>query len=257
MTDWNPDHYLKFADERTRPARDLLAQVPLAAPDRIYDLGCGPGNSTALLVARYGRAHVTGIDNSAAMLEKARSACPAAHFAHGDLTSWTPPEAPDLLFSNATFQWVPDHVSVLERLLRGLRAGAVLAVQMPDNLQEPSHRLMSEVAGQGPWTEKLAGAPAARDMLPTPSAYYARLRPLSVRIEIWHTIYNHPLAGPRGIVDWLASTGLRPFLAPLDDAGQAEFLKAYEAELAKAYPVNPDGTVLLRFPRLFLVAVRA
>lgn len=256
MSDWNPSHYLAFADERTRPARDLLAQVPLEHARRVYDLGCGPGNSTALLVERFPGAHVTGIDNSPAMLEAARAGCAGADFTFGDLSSWQPDDRPELLFSNATFQWVPNHLAVLERLAAGLGDAAVLAVQMPDNLAEPSHRLMRAAAGQGPWAGKLMEAAAARDALPEVAEYYARLKPLFRRLDVWHTIYNHPLPGVAGIIDWLGSTGLRPFLGPLEAEERKLFLARYHDLLAEAYPLQADGMVLLAFPRLFLVGMR-
>jgi len=256
MTDWSPQQYHKFADERTRPARDLLAQVPLESVRVAYDLGCGPGNSTQLLVERFPKADIIGIDNSPAMLDKARAACPAARYQQADLGGWTPEVTPDLLFSNATFQWVPDHVSVLARLAVRLQPRGVLVVQMPDNLGEPSHRLMQAVAEQGPWAAKLSNAAAARDVLPPPLAYYDRLKPVFSRLDIWHTIYNHPLNGPAGIVEWLRSTGLRPYLNPLEPEEQQAFLAAYQAQLAEAYPASADGTVLLRFPRLFIIGLR-
>lgn len=256
MSDWEPAQYLAFADERTRAARDLLAQVPLAAARRVFDLGCGPGNSTALLVERYPGAEVTGIDNSPAMLEAARAACPTASFAFGDLAAWQPERTADLLFSNASFQWVPNHLAVLQRLAASLPAGGVLAVQMPDNLLEPSHRLMRVVAEHGPWAHKLAKAPAAREALPPPETYYARLKPKFSRLDVWHTTYNHPLAGVEGIVAWLGATGLRPWLGPLEEAEREEFLAHYRSLLAEAYPALADGSVLLRFPRMFLVGAR-
>ncbi|WP_373503084.1 trans-aconitate 2-methyltransferase [Aestuariivirga sp.] len=256
MSDWRPGLYLKFADERTRPARDLLAQVPLQDPQSIYDLGCGPGNSTALLVERFPQASVTGIDNSPAMLDAARIACPSARFLDDDLTDWMPDWPPALLFSNAALQWVPGHLGVLERLAGTLGEGGVLAVQMPDNLMEPSHRLMQEVAEQGPWSETLRLASAARDPLPAPIVYYRRLKPLFSRLDIWHTTYNHPLQGAAGIVEWVKSTGLRPYLDPLTECERVAFLADYESRLAEAYPEDDRGTVLLRFPRLFLVGQR-
>lgn len=256
MTDWQPERYLDFADERARPARDLLAQVPLAAPARVYDLGCGPGNSTGLLVARYPQAQVTGIDNSPAMLEAARKACPDACFAQGDLVDWRPPDTPDLLFSNAALQWVPHHLGVMERLAGDLPAGGVLAVQLPDNLDEPSHRHMRAAAERGPWAAKLRDAAAARDPLPGAGDYYARLKPHFRRLDIWHAVYNHPLDGIQGIVSWLGTTGLRPFLAPLDASERAAYLETYSVLLEDAYPVHADGKVLLRFPRLFIVGSR-
>jgi trans-aconitate 2-methyltransferase len=256
LADWNPDTYLAFADERTRPSRDLLAQVPLASPRVIYDLGCGPGNSTALLAERFPDALITGIDNSPAMIDKARASCAGASFEHGDLTNWMPARNPDLLFSNAAFQWVPQHLDVIARLSGTLKQGGAFAVQMPDNLDEPSHRLMRDVAESGLWRGKLGKAAAVRDMLPLPTTYYARLKPLFRRLDIWHTIYNHPLDGTAGIVRWLSSTGLKPFIDPLDESERREFLAAYEARLGTAYPQQADGCVLLRFPRLFLVGVR-
>ena len=256
MADWNPQLYTRFEDERTRPAHDLLAAVPLGEARRVFDLGCGPGNSTELLAARYPGARLTGVDSSPAMLESARERLPRAEFVAGDLREWTPPEPADLLFSNAVFQWVPSHAAVLARLAETLAPGGVLAVQMPDNLDEPSHVAMREAAVDGPWRSKLEGALAARKALPPPGEYYDLLRPLCTRVDIWRTAYQHPLAGLPAIVEWLKSTGLRPFLDPLDETERQAFLDNYRSRLAFHYPARVDGTVLLAFPRLFLVAQR-
>ena len=110
MADWSAEQYLKFADERTRAARDLLAQVPLEQPRLVYDLGCGPGNSTELLIERFAQARIVGVDSSPDMLAKARRSYPQAEFVEGDLKNWQPGEKADLLFANAVFQWVPDHM---------------------------------------------------------------------------------------------------------------------------------------------------
>jgi trans-aconitate 2-methyltransferase len=170
MADWSAEQYLKFADERTRPARDLLAQVPLDHPRLVYDLGCGPGNSTELLIERFPQARVVGIDSSPDMLARARRSLPKAEFVEGDLKDWQPGEKTDLLFANAVFQWVPDHVHVLQRLMTALRKDGVLAVQMPDNLNEPSHVAMRETALAGSWAEKLKAsggcATASRHHMP-------------------------------------------------------------------------------------------
>lgn len=256
MADWSAEQYLKFADERTRPARDLLAQVPLDQPCLAYDLGCGPGNSTELLIERFAKARIIGIDSSPDMLAKARRSHPKAEFAEADLANWQPKEKPDLLFANAVFQWVPDHVQVLKRLLTALSEDGVLAVQMPDNLNEPSHVAMRETALAGSWTDKLKSLGRVRDRLPSPHAYYDELKPHAARIDIWHTIYNHPLEGVQGIVEWLKGTGLRPYIDPLDAAEREAFLALYRERIAKAYPVEHDGKVLLRFPRLFIVCVK-
>jgi trans-aconitate 2-methyltransferase len=254
--DWSAQQYLKFADQRTRAARDLLAQVALDEPQFVYDLGCGPGNSTELLAARFPQAQVTGVDSSSDMLAAARRALPNCRFEEGDLAQWTPPSQADLLFANAVFQWVPEHMAVLKRLAGTLSPEGVLAVQMPDNMDEPSHALMRETAADGPWAERLQDASLVRGRLAGPPAYYNMLRPHCRHIDIWHTIYNHPLEGHDAIVEWLKSTGLRPFLNALRPEERDDFLAAYRERLKGAYPIMSDGCTLLRFPRLFIVAVR-
>jgi trans-aconitate 2-methyltransferase len=254
--DWSARQYLRFEDERTRPPRDLLAQVPLQSARRVFDLGCGPANSTELLIERFPGAEVIGIDSSPAMLAQARERLPKAKFEQADLTRWKPPAATDLLFGNAVFQWVPDHAAVLARLLQSLSEGGVLAVQMPDNTDEPCLALMREVASKGPWAATLAKANPARVELPRPGDYYDLLRPLCAEIDIWHTVYNHVMAGPEGIVEWFKGSALRPFLSALDAEQQKGFLADYGAAVARAYPARFDGKVLLRFPRIFIVATR-
>ena len=256
MADWSAEQYLKFEDERTRPSRDLLAQIPLAAPRKAVDIGYGPGNSTELLVERWPNAEIMGIDTSADMLRQARERLPKQTFVEANVAHWVPPSNTDLLFANAIFQWVPDHLRQLQRLLGALPAGGALAVQMPDNLDEPSHVMMREVAHAGPWRETLADAARARDVLQKPGAYYDALRPLCQRIEIWHTIYNHVLADATAIVEWVKGTGLKPFVDPLEPAERKEFVREYTARVAAAYPPQVDGKVILRFPRFFVVAVK-
>ena len=169
---WSPEQYVNFEDERTRPARDLLAQVPLDQARRVYDLGCGPGNSTELLVARFGASHVTGLDSDENMLVSARGRLPDTDFVRADLGAWAPEEPADLLYANAVFQWVPDHVEVLAALMDHLVPGGVLAVQMPDNLTEPSHTLMEETGLAGPWAQAFVGGKVKRKPLPPPASIW-------------------------------------------------------------------------------------
>ncbi|MET0793154.1 MAG: trans-aconitate 2-methyltransferase [Polyangiaceae bacterium] len=255
--DWNPALYTRFEDERTRPARDLLAGVPLTEAARVVDLGCGPGNSTELLLERFPNARVVGTDTSDAMLESARQRLPHCRFEQSDVASWQPEVPPHLIFANAVLQWLPNHEQLLPRLLSTLAPGGVLAVQMPDNLNEATHRLMREVASEGPWASAIGDAWRLRAPVLSSNGYYDLLARSGARVEIWRTVYNHPLESAAAIVDWVRATGLRPFLDPLSDELRAGFLLEYEARIALAYPAQVDGRSLLAFPRLFIVAQRS
>ena len=256
-TDWNPALYRRFEDERTRPARDLLARIPLPSATHAVDLGCGPGNSTELLLERFPSASVSGLDTSQAMLQSARERLPQCSFQLSDVSAWQPQQAPDVLFANAVLQWVPGHEALLPRLFANLAPGGALAIQMPDNLSEPSHRAMREVAADSRWAALIGDAAAVRAPILAASEYYDLLAPRAARVEIWRTTYQHPLESAAAIVEWLRATGLRPFLEPLSEPQRSAFLAEYEARIAQAYPPRADGKSLLAFPRLFIVAQRS
>ena len=255
---WSAKQYTAFEDERTRPVRDLLAAVPVIEARSVVDLGCGPGNSTEVLAARFPNARVQGLDSSTDMIVAARRRLPQARFAIIDVEEWQDRGPFDVILANALLQWVPDHAAVMPALIARLAPGGALAVQMPDNLDDPAHRLMRETAAAGPWAETLAAACASRTPLGSANAYYEFMRPLCARVDIWRTTYYHPLSGgAAAIVEWFKGSGLRPFLEPLDPASRAAYLERYTAAVARAYPAQPDGSVLLPFPRLFMVATRA
>jgi trans-aconitate 2-methyltransferase len=249
---WSAAQYTAFEEERTRPVRDLVAALRARPVRAAVDLGCGPGNSTEVLAQRYAGADITGLDSSDDMLTAARRRLPGLRFEQADILDWRAAQPVDVILANASLQWLPDHQALWPRLLAQLAPEGQLAVQMPDNLAEPAHRLAREVAAQGPWAKRLTG-----DLHPerhTADWYYALLRPLCAQVDVWRTTYFHPLAGAAAVVAWFQGSALRPFLAPLGADERALFLERYQAAIAAAYPALPDGTVLLPFPRLFVVA---
>ncbi|KAJ5087551.1 hypothetical protein N7456_011167 [Penicillium angulare] len=254
--DWSATQYLKFKDERTQPARDLLARVPLQNPKTIVDLGCGPGNSTAVLESRYPDAHLVGIDSSPDMIKKAKSTIPHLEFSVQDLNSYEPSKPVDIFYSNAVFQWLgkEERINVIKRLMATQPSGGVFAFQVPDNLDEPSHVLMRETANSGPWATKLQSV--GRDTFQSPLEIYDQLKPLSSEVSLFHTSYYHSLENHEAIIEWVKGTGLRPYVDPLEPQEKEAFLKEYLKRLQGAYPSSVDGRVLLKYPRLFVVAIK-
>ncbi|MBU7572348.1 MAG: trans-aconitate 2-methyltransferase [Hydrogenophaga sp.] len=252
---WSARTYSAFEQERTRPVRDLVAALPAHDVQVAIDLGCGPGNSTEVLADRFAQARVTGLDSSDDMLAAARERLPGTRFELGDIAAWDPVESFDVILANASLQWLPDHATLYPRLMSRLAPGGSLAVQTPDNLEEPAHRLAREVAAEGPWASKIGSVqhPARHDA----AFYYQLLKPRCAAVDVWRTTYFHPLSGgPEAVVEWFKGSALRPYLAPLDDGEKAAFLVRYLAAITQAYPALADGTVLLPFPRLFIVASR-
>ena len=253
---WNPALYLQFESERTRPARELLARVDPVRVRYVTDLGCGPGNSTEWLVKAWPDALVTGLDNSASMLDAACRRLEKARFVLGDIGQWKPERLQDVIFANASLQWLSGHELLFPRLAGYLEKGGVLAVQMPDNLDEPTHVLMRETAEEPGWCDKMGDAGAFRQRLLPMEAYYDLLAEADCTVDMWKTVYCHVMPSVEAIAQWLKATGLRPFLVRLDKEEQALFLDRYITRLKTVYRPRSDGTVLLAFPRLFMVAKR-
>ena len=253
---WDPTQYLAFADLRLRPALDLLARIPAAAPKAVIDLGCGPGNLTPYLRERWPEARVLGIDGSAEMLAKARAAVAGAAFVQADIGDCRPEAAPDVIFSNAALHWLDRHDELFPRLLGLLAPGGALAVQMPRNHGAPSHTQIVDAVQDGPWRARLE--PLLRPS-PThpPAFYYDLLAGRAARLDIWETEYLQVLEGRDPVKEFTKGSALKPFLDALEGAERAAFEEAYAARLRLAYPPQADGRTLFPFRRLFLIAARA
>lgn len=256
MPDWNPDLYLKFSDQRARPAADLIAQINLENPNRIIDLGCGTGNSTEQLHARWPQANITGLDSSASMLKQASARHPDWHWVESDVENWHPDASFDLIFSNAALHWLGDHASLFPRLFTFVAPGGAMGVQMPNNFHSAVHQAMKKVAGDQRWSAALANVSEKYGVQPV-AFYYDVLRRLATHLDIWETEYLQIMDGPTAVYDWIRSTGMRAYLERLsNDEQRAAFEKLCLEEIEKAYRPNDQGKVLFPFKRIFIVAYR-
>ena len=251
MHTWDPDRYLAYADERGRPFVELAGRIAAEAPRTVVDLGCGPGNLTALLAGRWPGADVRGVDSSPEMVAAARRDVPGIAFEVADLRDWRPAEPVDVLVSNATLQWVPDHLELLPSLAGHVAAGGWFAFQVPGNFEEPSHTIRGELAAEEPYAAYTAdvAVPASHD----PTVYLEALSVLGCSVDAWETTYLHVLTGEDPVFRWVSGTGARPTLQALPDVLRGEFEEEFKRRLRAAYPPGGQG-VVLPFRRVFVVA---
>ncbi len=251
---WDPNSYLRFEEYRSRPTAELVGRIHLESPSEIYDLGCGPGNSTNLLRQKWPDAKITGVDNSSNMLAKAKELEITARWQLEDISSWTPKTKPDVIFSNATLQWLNDHDELFLRLLGFLKPGGVLAVQMPNNFMSPSHTIIRQVVEDGPWSGRLTQLrnfnPVAR-----PEDYFKMMTHSTDQIDIWETEYMQVLNGKDAVFLWLSATALLPFVSELQANERKDFLEQCKVKLGAVYQPRDNNVTLFPFRRLFIVAV--
>ncbi len=252
--EWDPKSYLRFEGYRSRPATELVERIKLDAPSQIYDLGCGPGNSTSLLKRRWPDAQITGVDNSADMMAKAKELKIGAQWQLTDISDWSPKTRPDIIFSNATLQWLGNHDDLFLRLLGFLKPGGVLAVQMPRNFTSPSHTIIQQVVENGPWSDHLKHV---RNFIPVsrPEDYYKMLATAALEIDIWETEYMQLLTGQDAVFSWLSATALLPFVSELNGTERKDFLAQCKNKLGAVYQPHDNNVTLFPFRCLFMIAV--
>jgi len=255
MADWKPALYLRFERERTQPSIDLAARIGCDSPRRVLDVGCGPGNSTAVLRGRWPGAEITGLDASGPMLEKARASDAGVAWvladATGDLSALG---AFDVIFSNAAIQWMPGQPALLAKLFAMLNPGGALAAQVPYTEHMPAHTELIKLAARPEWAARFAGFSGAHSVHRA-EFYYDILCGLTRNVELWETRYFHVMDDHRGVVEWYRGSGLGPYLDCLaDERAKEEFLAEYGALMKAAYPAQKDGRVLFPFTRVFVIA---
>ena len=251
MSDWNPEKYLLFKNQRTQPALDLANRVRSCQAKTVVDIGCGPGNSTAVLKDVFPHAKILGIDNSANMISKAKTQHSGLDFqvcSAEDLTG-----SYDLLFSNACLQWIPNHETLIPQLMGKLTEHGVLTVQMPMNLNEPLFRIIKAVAAKPKWDFK--NVCFERNDTLSPEAYFDILSACSGSFEIWETVYYHAMPSHEHLIEWVRGTRLRPYLDVLNEEQKVECEQEILSMVRDAYPFTASGEVVLEFRRFFFFGI--
>ncbi|KAG6574635.1 Trans-aconitate 2-methyltransferase [Phytophthora cinnamomi] len=271
---WQPQKYLKFQQQRLRPALDLLARVssiPSAVEDsiEIIDLGAGTGNMAPAFLKRWPNAHVTFVDSATSMLEvaqqehKENDSLRSQQFSYvqGDFETYDPGHPVDLIFSNAALQWAraDQHKEIMSRLYSFLKPGGVLAFQIPDTRLQPNYHLMVQAAAELGLGERAAGVRSVT-CEHDPEFYYDLFKSADkdVELDMWVTVYAHILEGDNPVADFTSSTGLRPFMKALGEPSTeaAQFEQKYRELIAAAYPKQRDGSTIFHFKRFFLTAAK-
>jgi len=251
---WDPNQYNRYASEREQPFWDLAELIAPAADPVVVDLGCGDGRLTAALHQRLQASTTTGVDSSAAMLSAAEAhRSSAVTFESGDLSRWEEPGAYDIVFANASLQWVPDHPDVLSRWFGSLRPGGQIAVQVPTNADHPGHTVAAAVAAE--LLDTPPPDPVAQNVL-VPEAYATLLDELGcVEQHVRLQVYGHHLASTADVVEWVKGTTLTRFKEPLGPERWEAFVDTYRQRLLAE--VGDRSPYFYPFKRILLWGRRA
>ena len=195
-----------------------------------------------------------GFDSSPEMIADA-AGLPGVTFSVADAADWQPAADVDVIVSNAALQWVPNHQQLIARWSSTLPSGGWVAVQVPGNFDSPSHALMRQLAGEKRWAPKLPDVLRNTLAVSPPESYAKVLLGAGLNADVWETTYVHVLTGDDPVLEWVRGTGLRPILAALSPPDAGEFATQLAAELRRAYPQGPHGT-LFPFRRVFAVGHR-
>jgi trans-aconitate 2-methyltransferase len=258
MSDWNPELYRRFAEQRKRPFLDLIDMLPPKIGGSWIDLGCGDGRLTRVAADLLGGGDVVGVDSSAEMIRAAHEGGDGRFvWRNEDIASVLDAGGSyELVLSNAALHFLDGHDTVMPGVLNLVAPGGWVAIHMPYNQAARTHMLADAAAASDELAEAFGGFrkvwPQAR-----PEAYARMLKAAGFDLALVQLrTYRHAVEGAGAIVDWMRGAGLRPWLAALDEAHHEAFLQKYERLLAHAYPPYDGEKRLLDYTRLFLVARR-
>ena len=254
--DWNPDLYLRFDKERIQPSIDLVSRIKIDNPSKIIDIGCGPGNSTQILVQKWPDSFIIGVDNSPAMIEKAKKDYPNQNWKLLDAGKDEIPDTYDLIFSNATIQWIPNHAELFKKLFHNLNEKGLIAIQIPLFWDMPLGKAIEKIAKDSLWNLATRGV-SELFTIHNYSYYFDQLSLLTNEIDIWETYYMHIMDSHFSILEMIKSTGLKPYLDRLKtEKDKKDFEAQVLKEITSNYTIQKNGKVIFPFKRLFFIATK-
>ena len=245
---------MKFAAQRTRPSFDLIGRLDIC-PKKVLDLGCGPGNSTALLAERFKNADICGLDSSRQMLDSAKQSHPDLRFEECLLPDGLNniEGSYDLIFSNACIHWIPDQSGLIPAVYQKLENGGVFAVQIPLTDRALFYKLLNGLVSTEKW-QNLRSIKNFHAL--SPEGYYDALTALFEKVDMWETVYYHTVDSADGVLEWYKGSGLRPYLDALSAEQKEMFLFDLKSEITQNFGVQKDGKIILKMPRLFFTAAK-
>ena len=255
MPEWNSEQYLKFINQRTQPAIDLVQRIEIKNPQKVLDIGCGPGNSTKVLKNVFPKAHILGIDSSEDMIKKARETYPDIEFKFMDITDESQNlENIDIIFSNACLQWIPNHREFIPKIFSKLSKGGVLAVQIPLNSQEKLFKIMRETVNEDKWN--FSSMSVEPNTTLKCEEYFDILSSLTDNFNIWETVYYHNMPSINAMVEWIKGTRLRPYLNALNSIDAKKLIDEISEKASRVYAKQENGEIIFKFRRFFFTATR-
>ena len=189
------------------------------------------------------------------MIAKARAGYPENTWVAADAATYLPDKKYDIVFSNATIQWIPNHKKLFKNFLNLTNAGGVLAISVPRFDEMPISKILDKVAGREKWKAATRGCAATFTRYDY-QFYYNLISPDYQTVEMWQTDYIHVLESQPAILEWIRSTGMKPYLDRLKEKQKTQFEDEVLSGIKQYYPVQNNGKVLFPFKRLFMVGYK-
>ncbi len=249
---WDPAIYNRFSSQREEPFWDLAGLLEPTAGSNVVDLGCGDGRLTAALHKYLNAGQTLGVDSAPGMLSKTELyASECVRFEQGDIASWSAPQPFDIIFANASIQWVDDHRSVISTLKGYLAQGGQIAIQVPSNADHVIYQLASQLGTE--WLGSASPPDTVTTNVLKPEEYAELMDALGFdRQHVRLVVYPHRLSSTSDTVEWVKGTSLNRFKAVLSDEDYLGFVDEFRSRVIKE--LGDQSPYFFTFKRILMWA---